>query len=144
MPTKKYKCDCPHCGKPFEFTPPKKIKEKKPDSKVFNECKTYWLNTVHKDWSFGGAQAGALAQVIKKNLNLLKKAGRAATETEQIEFFQHFLKHLPEYYHDKDIPMLNSKHNEIFEQIKKNAKNPQLNGYNTTPSGVRANARYGE
>lgn len=137
MPTKKHLVECPHCSKTFEFIPPKKLKAAKEPKPVFNACRKLWLEKVHPGWTFGAVQGQALNSILKKNKKILIDKGRLVSNQTEIDFFEHFCQDLPQYFQDKDLQVIDSKHNEILEQIKKNAKNPKVNGYNSQTSEQR-------
>lgn len=110
---------CPHCGK--EFTPPpkarKQVAEKDP---VFIDSLAYWLDILHPGWSFSGAQGKSLKSLLLKLKNAILKAGKVEyTEKLHFEYFKLFCQNLPEWFKDKDLQVLNSKFNEIIEQMKK-------------------------
>jgi hypothetical protein len=140
MPTKKYTCSCPHCGKPFEFTTPTKKKEKAIEkSQVYTSCVDYWLKTVHPGWTFGAIQGQHLKQLLSKmKTSLLEGKRFVYSESVHVNAFQYFCHHLPDYFKDKDLQVLNSKYNEIIEQMKKGVT-PQHNDFNSKNSAARFN-----
>lgn len=79
----------------------------------YQPCLDFWLKEFHPDWTFGGMQGKALKSLIKKIEKLRKN------ETDSIvELFKFICLKLPEWYKDKDLPIIDSKFNEIIEQIK--------------------------
>jgi hypothetical protein len=138
MPTKKYTCSCPHCGKPFEFTPPKKQKQQAIEkSQVYTACVDYWLKTFHPGWTFGAVQGQHLKQLLNKmKTSLLEGKKLVYSEHVHVNAFQYFCHHLPDYFKDKDLQVLNSKYNEIIEQMKKGVT-PQSNGFHSKNSAAR-------
>ena len=79
----------------------------------YQPCLDFWLKDFHPDWTFGGQQGKALKSIIKKIEKLRKN------ETDSIvELFKFICLKLPEWYKDKDLPIIDSKFNEIIEQIK--------------------------
>jgi hypothetical protein len=136
---KKHKIECPHCRKMFEFIAPVKKREPKPEESttVFNECKTFWLEEFHKGWAFDGAEASALKKILDKIKSAIENGGKIVySEQQHAMFFKYFCYHLPEYYQKKDLKVLNSKYNELIEQMK-SGKTPQANGYNKKNSSER-------
>lgn len=79
----------------------------------YQPCLDFWLKDFHPGWTFGGQQGKALKSIIKKIEKLRKN------ETDSIvELFKFICLKLPEWYKDKDLPIIDSKFNEIIEQIK--------------------------
>lgn len=140
MPTKKYTCNCPHCGKPFEFTPPTKKKaEAVEKNQVYTLCVDYWLKIFHPGWTFGAVHGKNLKQLLSKiKSSLLDGKKFVYSESVHVNAFQYFCLHLPNYFKDKDLQLLNSKYNEILEQMKKGTT-PQNNGYHSSNSAARFN-----
>lgn len=85
-------------------------------------CVDFWLKEFHPDWTFSPTHGKTLKQLISKIKTLLVAKGRSADDTEIGNFFKHMCLSLPEFFKDKDLPTINSKFNEIIEQIK-NSKN---------------------
>lgn len=85
-------------------------------------CVDFWLKEFHPDWTFSSTHGKTLKQLISKIKTLLVAKGRSADDTEIGNFFKHMCLSLPEFFKDKDLPTINSKFNEIIEQIK-NSKN---------------------
>lgn len=140
MPTKKYTSNCPHCGKPFEFTPPKKQKPQAIEKNVvYIQCVDFWLKTFHPGWTFGAIQGKHLKQLLNKiKTSLLEGKKFVYSDSVHVNAFQYFCLHLPDYFKDKELAKLNSSYNEILEQMKKGVT-PQNNGYNSKNSAARYN-----
>lgn len=76
-------------------------------------CVDFWLKEFHEGWTFGGQQGKAMKSILKKlhQLNALESP---------VNLFKVICFRLPEWYKDKDLPIIDSKFNEIVEQIKNN------------------------
>jgi hypothetical protein len=110
-----------------EYTPQKKAtkpKNIKPENVSYVTCKEFWLSEFHLNWAFNGVTGKSLKELIKKIELILKstKDGGNYTDADVIATFKAMCIKLPSWYQDKDLPTLNSKFNEIIEQIK-NLKN---------------------
>jgi hypothetical protein len=90
----------------------------------YQPCLDFWLKEFHPDWTFGGMQGKALKSLIKKIEKLRKNENDSILELFKIICFK-----LPDWYKDKDLPVIDSKFNEIIEQIK-----TQNNGKPTSKS----------
>lgn len=104
----------------------------KKDTFLFNECRHYWLTEVHAGWSFDGSQGKALKSLISKLKASLKNAGNDVTDNSTLDAFKILMQALPEWFRDKELNVINSKYNEIINQIK--------NSKNGTTNNKRANA----
>lgn len=80
-------------------------------------CVKYWLEGVHPDWTFGGQQGKALKSIIAK-INKLLPDTMSNSEAEIFETFKFICKNLPEWFVNKDLPVIDSKFNEIISDIK--------------------------
>lgn len=99
--------------------------EDKPHSD-YNLCLDFWLKEFHIGWTFTGQNGKELKSIIKKIEKVLKDSENKSTV---LNTFKLFCEKLPLWFKDKDLSILNSKFNEIIEQIK-NLKNG--NTTNTT------------
>lgn len=117
-------------------------KEPKPDSKAYTDMVDFWLKVLHPDWSFDGIQGKHLKEIIRKIKELLKKGSKEVTDEAVSSAFVFICKNLPEYFKNKDLMVINSKFNEIIEDIKTNANaNGSTNnqkGYNAAASSYRS------
>lgn len=145
MATKKHQIQCPHCSRDFVWTPPVKKKSESVEkaNPVFTACVEYWLKTFHIGWTFGPVQGSALKSLIKKiQAQILLGKKMELTDENVVMSFTYICEHLPEYFKDKDLQVLNSKYNEIIEQMKRGVT-PQGNGYNQkTSAGRYADSAY--
>lgn len=138
---RKHKIECPHCKQLFEFVPP--VKKKKLTeitvTKVFNDCRLFWLEEFHKGWSFDGAEAGALKKLLDKIRTTIEQGGKFVySEQQHTITFKYFCWHLSEYYKGKDLKVLNSKFNEIIEQMRNG--NTKTNDWHQKNSTARYNS----
>jgi hypothetical protein len=94
-----------------------------PETTVFNMAKDYWLNVFHPGWHFDGAKGKALKSLLAKIKKLLNDRSREPDKPEPnneevLNLFIAFCQHLPEYYKTKDLLIIDSKYNEILEELK--------------------------
>jgi hypothetical protein len=110
-----------------------KVTDKVIDNKIYLTLVSVWLNEFRVGWTFGGVQGKALKSIITKIKKILKDIEKEPTDQMIEDTFRAMCAKLPEWYKDKDLPVINSKFNEIIEQIK-NLKHDKTN----TTSSYRA------
>ncbi len=79
-------------------------------------CVDFWLKEVHQGWTFGGQQGKAMKSILTKLNAIIKDVSPPP------EVFKMICLNLPEWYKTKDLPVIDSKFNEIITEIK-NSKN---------------------
>lgn len=82
----------------------------------YDLCIEFWLKEFKQGWIFGGQQGKALKSIIKKLKTI------TADNINKIsipETFKLICNRLPDWYKDKDLPVIDSKLNEIITEIKK-------------------------
>jgi hypothetical protein len=111
------------------------------EKQAYKDCVDYWLKEFHIGWDFGAMQGKALKSIIVKIKKRLKDFDRNVTDKLILDTFKYICQNLPEWYKDKDLPIINSKFNEITEQIKR----PQNNSKRVDVNNLSriANERYG-
>lgn len=88
---------------------------------ILNKDNTYqlavdfWLKDFRQGWTFSGIHGKHLKDLLGK----FRKINPTGSEEDIILMFEYFCRNLPDWFKDKDLPVLNSKFNEIMEQIKK-------------------------
>lgn len=92
-------------------------------------CVDFWLQEFHKGWTFNGQQGKALKSIILKIKKVLKDGNKEINKNSIFESFKFICLKLPEWYKTKDLQVLDSKFNEIVQEI----KNPK-NGKSDTES----------
>lgn len=102
------------------------IKVVSPETTLFNLSKSYWLDEFHHGWHFDGVKGKALKSLLAKLTKLEKdrreEAGKPQpTNEDLLNLFIAFCQHLPEYYKSKDLPVIDTKYNEIIEYHKLNS-----------------------
>lgn len=97
--------------------------ELKNSSELYKQIVEYWLKEFHEGWTFKGAQGKALKSLIVKIRKTLKDAGRDFSDLAILDFFKAMCQHLPEWYKEKDLLIIDSKFNELISEIKKISKN---------------------
>jgi hypothetical protein len=96
----------------------------------YQPCLDFWLKEFHPDWTFGGVQGKALKSLIKKIEKLRKNENDSI-----VELFKIICWKLPDWYKDKDLPIIDSKFNEIIEQIKTQNNGKSANKHNELSKG---------
>lgn len=91
----------------------------KSNCKAYALCVEFWLKEFHIGWSFRPVSGKALKSLIKQIQNLLAAIGRENGDEAVASFFIAMCQHLPQYYKQKDLQVLDMKFNEIIEEIKK-------------------------
>ena len=148
MASKKHLIQCPHCSKQFEFVAPVKKKASPEETRLFKLAKKIWLEdiklissvgelvNIHNGWAFAGMQGLHLKQILSKIKTTINNDKRFvySEELHLNSFFTFCMKGATNsFYKDKDLQIYNSKYNEIISL----QKTPQINGYNSQPSGQR-------
>lgn len=88
------------------------------DKPEFIACRNYWLENVHPDFTFTATHARQLKSIISKIKVVVKKKGNPITETTAIDTFVKICSSLPEWYKNKDLSIIDSKFNELLEEIR--------------------------
>lgn len=114
-------------------------KEPEKVSKEYQLCVDYWLKEFKIGWDFRAMHGQALKQIITKIKRRIKEHNKPVTEENIFNTFVFICQNLPEWYQDKDLPTINSKFNEITEQIKR----PKGNRIDADNLSRIANERYG-
>lgn len=97
----------------------------------YQPCLDFWLKEFHPDWTFGGQQGKALKSILKKIEKLRKNENDSI-----VELFKLICLKLPDWYKDKDLQIIDSKFNEIIEQIKTANNGKSTSKTNDTISGI--------
>lgn len=79
----------------------------------------FWLE-FKVDYIFDGMSGKHLKKLLEKIKELLHKNGSDESDESIIQLFSAMCNNLPAWYKDKDLSVINSKFNEIIEQIKNN------------------------
>lgn len=88
---------------------------------IYELCVDFWLKEFKPDWTFGGQQGKALKSIIKKTQKIV------GDETKIVKAFKKMCSNLPEWYRNKDLPVIDSKFNEIIADIRSKKPERQLN-----------------
>jgi len=81
-------------------------------------CLDFWLKDFHPDFTFGGQQGKALKSIIIKISRVLEDNGTASEKISIADTFKLICLKLPEWYKGKDLPVIDSKFNEVITEIK--------------------------
>ena len=96
----------------------------------------WWLKQFHPGWSFGAVHGKAVKSILKKiRANLFSAGHVAATPEDVVNVFQIMCRRLPDWFKDKDLPVIDSKYNEVIEQIK-NGKGQQQSSRTTSTAWI--------
>ncbi len=116
-----------------EYSKVKKSKEEKKKEKVpatsllgYSKSVDFWLKDFHVGWQFGAVQGKAIKSILCKLEKVLSAGEREVTEETLTDAFKFMCISLPEWFKDKDLQVIDSKFNEVIEQIK-----TKKNGQNT-------------
>lgn len=88
---------------------------------IYQLAVDYWLK-LHVNYIFNGMSGKHLKQLLDKIKTLLEKTNNDTSDQSILSMFELIINNLPDWFKDKDLPVINSKFNEIIEQIK-NSKN---------------------
>lgn len=91
-------------------------------STVYSDIVDYWLKEFHIGWTFTAMHGKSINSIISKIKSVQKDQKKETTDGSILESFKLICENLPDWYKDKDLPILNSKFNEIMTEIK-NRKN---------------------
>jgi len=91
----------------------------------------FWLKEFKPSWTFGGQHGKALKSIIKKLTSIFP-------ESNIVDVFKLMCLKLPEWYKDKDLPVIDSKLNEILEQIKNTQNEKRKTDSNGKPISIFA------
>lgn len=126
-------------GNAIKESKEKEIKENKEITEVlkpltlYQLCVDYWLKEFHPDWTFEAVHGKNLKSIIKKIQTMQGNNGKVVSDENGFTAFKFMCDNLPEFFKDKDLQVINSKFNEIIEQIKNKS-----NGHHQTQSPYRS------
>lgn len=98
----------------------------KTESVVYTKSVEFWLKEFRTGWTFSALHGKSLKSLIGKIKKVIADQKKLPTDELILNTFKHLCRSLPEWYQDKDLPVINSKFNEIVTQIK--------NGKSTNPN----------
>lgn len=96
----------------------KKDVAKKPPS-IYQLCLEFWLKEFKVGWVMDGQKGKALKRIIIDLKTIINSSGKEVTDNTVFESFKLICLNLPDFYKDKDLPVISSKLNEIITEIKK-------------------------
>src|SRR5688572_23053603 len=114
----------------WEQNIPREAKVEKPTDEAYRQCVAYWLKDFHLGWTFGAIHGVALKSILAK----IRKAQPDSANATVVATFKKLCQSLPEWFKDKDLPVINSKWNEIITQIQ---RGPQKGNWNQQNSAER-------
>lgn len=95
-------------------------KKEMPQS-LYSGMVEFWLKEFKPGWTFTAVHGTKIKSLITKLKSVAKhKTGVAPGDLEILDAFKYLCQNLPEYYKDKDLPVIDSKFNEIVTEIKNN------------------------
>lgn len=80
----------------------------------------FWMKDFHPDFYFSATSGKKLKSIITKIKALLVKHNDIQTDDRVADFFKMTCHNLPDFYKNKDLDMIDSKFNEIVQELKKN------------------------
>lgn len=102
----------------WEQNKPKEAKVEKPTDEAYRQCVAYWLKDFHLGWNYGAVHGVAMKSILAK----IRKAQPDSTTATVVATFKKLCQSLPEWYKTKDLPVINSKFNEIITEIQQGPK----------------------
>ncbi len=121
---------------PVGFTEPKKpdndnekdndnvnVKDKELLNNTYQLCVDFWLKDFHTDFTFNATSGKKMKSIIKQFQVLLKNNGKEVSVNTLFESFKIMCQKLPEWYRNKDLSVIDSKFNEIIQEIKNGTTN---------------------
>jgi hypothetical protein len=100
-------------------------------------CVDFWLKEFHPDFTFNATAGNKLKSIIKKFETLLKNNGKEITENTIFESFKIMCQKLPEWYKNKDLSVIDSKFNEIIQEIKNGTNSKQEQRKDAAAEAIR-------
>jgi hypothetical protein len=85
---------------------------------AYKLCVDFWLKDFHPDFTFKAIHGAKLKSIIKQLQTLMKLRGTSVTDESTADTFKTFCAKLPKFYQNKDLSILDSKFNEIIQEIK--------------------------
>jgi response regulator RpfG family c-di-GMP phosphodiesterase len=82
----------------------------------------FWLKEFKPDYCFKAVDGLKMKSIIKQIKHKLTHAGNEPTEENILNSFKLVCLKLPEWYKTKDLSIIDSKFNQIVEEIKANGK----------------------
>jgi hypothetical protein len=98
-------------------------KEPEKVSEDYKMCVDFWLKDLHIGWDFQAMHGKSMKQIIVKIKKRLKEYDKPITDESIYNTFVYICNNLPDWFKDKDLNTINSKFNEIIEQIKRPSNN---------------------
>jgi hypothetical protein len=112
----------------------KKVKiarKPKVESLAYGMCVEFWLKEFHEGFIFKGQQGKAMKSIIEKIRQSCKNASMEGNDMQIFLSFKKMCLSIPEYYKSKDLPILDSKYNEIIYEIKNGKRKDGFNNKNS-------------
>lgn len=106
-------------------------RKSKGESLAYGMCIEFWLKEFHTGWIFKGQHGKCMKSIIEK---IRQSCKHASMEGNDIQIFLSFKKmclNLPAWYKDKDLAVLDSKYNEIVNEIRNEKPKDGFNGKNS-------------
>jgi len=99
-------------------------------SSVYSQCVDFWLKEFHPGWTFESVHGKHMKSILTKIKKLLDEDTGAADEVDEVETFKTMCLNLPDWFKAKDLAVVNSKFNEIIQEIKNGKQTSKENWYN--------------
>lgn len=103
------------------------------DKSLYQLAVDFWLNEFHSGWNFKAVHGKKMKSILEDLRRRLKSSGKDCEDSDVLDAFKKFCLNLPPFYQDKDLSILESKMNEIIEEIKKKKDTEQKKANNPRP-----------
>jgi DNA replication protein DnaD len=95
----------------------KKSSETSVSDLSYQPCLDFWLKEFHPDFKFTGKEGKALKEIIAEIQRRMALKNKEVTQESTLEGFEFLCLNLPTWFKNKDLSTINSKINEVLEQI---------------------------
>jgi hypothetical protein len=100
-------------------------------NKLYADCVNFWLKEFHSGWAFTAIHGKSIKSLIKKIHAFCLHSNLTGSDAQVLNSFKKMCLSLPEWFRDKDLPVLDSKFNEIITQIKNEGQQKTFHSKNS-------------
>ncbi len=99
--------------------PRKNKKNQAPANPVFVACVDIWLKEVHPGWGFKAVDGKALNGILAQMRRYSRQKNEVdISDDKLLQFFRHLTTHLPAFYKNQTLSVINSKFDPIVDEIR--------------------------
>lgn len=98
---------------------------------LYQACVEFWLKEVHPGWTFSAMHGKAMKSIISKMRTLCLSKQLIGSDAQILNSFKKMCMELPEWFKEKDLPIINAKFNEITTQIQHGPKQQSYHSKNS-------------